>query len=498
MNKQDIDYHIQDLLDGTIQAPQLAALETELRVNVSACARYTELVHIHNALQLRSSACKKMANNVVPMDQVLLKQKRKSIKVAAFAAAAVILITFLSMQLFVHTDASTQALSFTASPETQFSITHSDAEKSDSGQTLAVGSRLQLRQGSLELNFGSGVKSVIIAPADITLQDDNTLAMKEGRGWFTVPEKAIGFRVITKQLDIVDLGTEFGILSGADVADEIHVFKGAVTAAAANGDGPTITLRQSEARRISPSGSLEPIPASPENFLNTLPESLPHIRWTFDGNDPFQATGSHPDVASIHTSLHGSPEIVAGRFGNAVKLNGIDQYLESNWKGFSGMRPRTVSAWVKIDSDDSLDNNADLIGWGKKYSANGKWTMNISKSASPRHLRLSLGNSSVTSRKVVPADRWVHLVIATKGKPEIGEKMSVDLYVDGKLETKMVHKNYSKTKGTATDDKISVPLLIGSSVHFRKSARKFLKAEIDEITIYDGYLDPDNALQLAD
>lgn len=497
MNKQEIDSLIQDLLDGNIAPLQLAALEAELRTNNHACARYAELVHIHNALQLRSSACQQIPNNVVPMDQVILKQKRKSFKIAALAAAAVILVTFLSMQLiFVRVAPHAPALSFTTSPATQFTITHSDSEKSHSQQTLEVGSRLELRQGSLELNFGTGVKSVIIAPADITLQDANTLAMTEGRGWFQVPQQAVGFRVLTKQLDIVDLGTEFGILSGSDVADEVHVFKGAVTAAATDGDGSFIHLHADEALRISPSGSLEPITATPNKFLEDLPQSLPHIRWTFDGDTPFQATGSHPDAAHIQTIAHGSPALVKGRSGNAIKLNGVDQYLESDWSGFSGLRPRTVSAWVKIRSKDSFDNNSALVGWGNRNSRFGKWTLNFSQPKDPGRLRLSLGNTWVSNSQLVPHNRWVHLAIATDGIVK-NDHFFVDLYLDGQRETYQVKRPLDDASGTQISERGSVPLLIGTSLHRIQHNRALLKAKIDEITIYDGYLTPEQVEQLA-
>ena len=54
MNRRDLEMHLQDLLDGRIEADALQALQQELRANAAARDAYRDYVHLHNALQLRA------------------------------------------------------------------------------------------------------------------------------------------------------------------------------------------------------------------------------------------------------------------------------------------------------------------------------------------------------------------------------------------------------------------------------------------------------------
>ncbi|MFC4991481.1 LamG-like jellyroll fold domain-containing protein [Rubritalea tangerina] len=496
MKRSEIDDSIQDLLDGSIEEATLVALEQELRHNPKAQSRYVELVHMHSALELRASASQQLPNNVVPMDQVIQKQQRRSLKLAALAAAAVLLISFLGLQLIPLTQQT--PLAFTTSPGTQFTLTHTDPETPTQELTLEPGSRLELKQGSIELTFASGVQSIIFAPADLTLHDEDTLAMTTGRGWFNVPPAAVGFQVLTKDLDIVDLGTEFGVLAGPHLDDEIHVFTGAVNATSRHSNKLSYTMKAGEARQVTRNGALTSIPVDPSFFPTQLPNSLPHLRWNFDQENPFQVTGSHPEVPSIHTSPHGNPTLVAGRKGGtALQLNGIDQFLETNWKGLSGLRPRTITAWIKLDPQTSYDNDAAIVGWGKRSQYFGKCTMNVSGPKKPRQLRLSLGNRHANTQFQVPTDQWVHLAIASNGTLDDQQRLHIDLYINGFKESHTTQRADREFEGTTIDQKGAVPLLIGSSVHRIQKNRALLKAQIDQITIYDGYLDPYQIEQLA-
>ena len=63
---------------------------------------------------------------------------------------------------------------------------------------------------------------------------------------------------------------------------------------------------------------------------------------------------------------------VSGKIGGALSFDGINDYVEVlNYKGISGSNPRTMSAWIKTDSNDSA-----IVGWGKAAVSN-KWLFNI-------------------------------------------------------------------------------------------------------------------------
>lgn len=96
---------------------------------------------------------------------------------------------------------------------------------------LTAGSRLELTSGLIEVELFAGTKAVLEGPLRVTVQSDNALALDFGTATFRVPREAIGFRVDTPSVGVVDLGTEFGLQVEATGATEVHVFAGEVEAA---------------------------------------------------------------------------------------------------------------------------------------------------------------------------------------------------------------------------------------------------------------------------
>lgn len=48
-----------------------------------------------------------------------------------------------------------------------------------------------------------------------------------------------------------------------------------------------------------------------------------------------------------------------GRIGKALKLNGEDHVQITNYKGITGTKPRTITAWIKTEED-----RGEIISWG--------------------------------------------------------------------------------------------------------------------------------------
>lgn len=86
---------------------------------------------------------------------------------------------------------------------------------------------LHLDSGLAQVVFYSGTRVVIEGPAEVQLLSRNEMACRRGRLLAEVPQAARGFRLRTEQLDLVDLGTAFGVDATASRSD-IHVFKGTV------------------------------------------------------------------------------------------------------------------------------------------------------------------------------------------------------------------------------------------------------------------------------
>jgi hypothetical protein len=98
--------------------------------------------------------------------------------------------------------------------------------------------------------------------------------LHEGRLTAVVPERARGFAIATSRLNVVDFGTEFGVMAESEGATEVHVFNGLVKAHLLDATGQqvrSVELNTAEAARIEPAAALVArIPARDDVFVRTL------------------------------------------------------------------------------------------------------------------------------------------------------------------------------------------------------------------------------------
>jgi hypothetical protein len=141
------------------------------------------------------------------------------------------------------------------------------------GSTLYAGQELNLAAGLVEVTFIDGAQVVLEGPTRFEVRDTDLAELYEGRLAATVPERARGFEIATNGLNVVDLGTEFGMLAEGDDT-EVHVFRGLVMAHVLDADGQqvrTVELNTQEAARITPASSMVArIPARDDAFVRSL------------------------------------------------------------------------------------------------------------------------------------------------------------------------------------------------------------------------------------
>ncbi len=87
--------------------------------------------------------------------------------------------------------------------------------------------RLQLVSGLAQLRFAGGGRVVVEGPAVLRVASAQAVHLESGKLTALVPPRARGFTVHTRQFEIVDLGTEFGV-SAHEAGAEVHVFQGVV------------------------------------------------------------------------------------------------------------------------------------------------------------------------------------------------------------------------------------------------------------------------------
>ncbi len=177
------------------------------------------------------------------MDRLLERQKKRALRIATFSGAAAV-IAALVVSVYTILPGPPTAR-FVISPKTEFTLTHNtpEGEKVPDGRVMEPGSRLLVKRGTVQLNFASGVHGIVRAPADLTLREEDLVGLSHGTVWFEVPEEAVGFKVDTPEFLLTDLGTAFGIFSGHDRPDEVHVFEGEVEIKRHDGLGESVLVK---------------------------------------------------------------------------------------------------------------------------------------------------------------------------------------------------------------------------------------------------------------
>ncbi|MEN8681939.1 MAG: hypothetical protein ABF391_17995 [Akkermansiaceae bacterium] len=329
MNQRDLELRLQDLFEGRLEGEEFENLQDFLRNDAAARQTYRDYLHLHHALQFRSKGVDLL--NVIPMDEVNKRRQRKTLQRAGFAAVALLVIgaTILTL-IMVRTPDPT--LTFRTSPGANYHLKHSKSgEETPEGLVLEPGSRLVLEVGTIELQFGTGVRGIIRGPADLTLQREDLLDLQNGTAWFEVPAKAVGFKVSTPDLVLIDLGTEFGILSEPNFLDEVHVFDGKVEVLHRRGLKKQERLGAGQARFAGPGGRWKKIPVRRDHFLDELPtrELKPAVIETRDFSNILLA---YVDDVSDSDLLHGlRPKTSGWRLKNKASpleltdgLHGVD------------------------------------------------------------------------------------------------------------------------------------------------------------------------------
>ena len=225
------------------------------------------------------------------------------------------------------------------------------------GATLYAGQQLSLSAGLVEITFLDGAQVVLEGPAKFDVQDTDLGELHEGRIAAMLPERARGFEIATNGLNVVDLGTEFGVLAeGEDT--EVHVFRGLVMAHVLDAQGQqvrTVELKTTEAARITPASSMVAlIPSRDDAFVRSLSV----------------ATGPHDGLYAYEEFNY--PE------GPLSNQNG----------GFGWAGP-----WFNVDSVDPAGDTNHVVTGGLEYNGMVPLSSRAVQSGQQNRIRRSLSTS---------------------------------------------------------------------------------------------------------
>lgn len=229
MKGKELETAILDLLDGHLHGERAEELHRLLLDDAEARALYLSHVRLHGALE--TSDFKQPIVDSWEIESSNRLQSKKHWSRLPWSIAALIMVGLGCGIFLLNRKASAPETLHAYEPEAEaiFTVRHQDGKAKPAGKFLTTGSRLTIESGKVECWINQGIHAVIEGPADLIVQDTNRIDLSEGKAWFQVAEGAEGFTVRTPEAEIVDLGTEFGVIAGEIDEDEVHVFQGRVS-----------------------------------------------------------------------------------------------------------------------------------------------------------------------------------------------------------------------------------------------------------------------------
>ena len=482
MNRRELERLAQGMADGTLSAEDVSLLEKELLANPASREFYRRSMRVEHlfteALHLRTPPASQER-----MMGFVRRRQRKAMEHSVLVAAALLLLSALVLH-HIFLREPDPSIRMTFSPGTSWS-----GQVGKDGK-VRTGESVRINFGVAELKLPGNVRAVIEGPAEIRLPAPGLLELREGTGWFRVGESGHGFRVRTPWTEVVDLGTEFGVVTRLNELDSVHVFEGRIRCSARFAMKEVRELREGQASRVSPVGRWIEQEPNKQRFLKKLPPRLPGIRFSFDGENPLRPEGEDPAVADMKArTLGGGPaSLVDGVEGKALSVRELGDVVKTDWPGIGGAEPRTIACWIRPDGGhDPLYSG--IVSWGaggRNRAERCQLAIAKPSGSGERILRFSLGHqvNFSGSTPIIPG-AWQHIAVVFRGTGSIGGDM-VELYVNG--ERDQVAPEFSRQPKddsvirTIIDGPNSEPLQIGVGPFSGANMLQYF-GDIDEVWI---------------
>ncbi len=432
----EVEHLITQALEGTLDANEREDLMQRAKSDPALLAKLNEHSQLHALLSLMDEDpaeadawTRKIVSAVENQDEDLFVEgvrskiiRHRFWKASSLAAACLaIAVTWLVL-----------------TPQQVATVTSVDGTESgpdiQAGMTLKKGDDITFASGLIELQLGNQGSMIVEGPAKMTFTGKSSLSLDYGRIHMRVTPEGHGYRVNTTEGNIIDLGTEFGVLVDKDSGEvETHVLKGEVKTVSGN-DGEIVHLKTNEALRQH-KGTRTRLPADPGNFYASLPPS--HSGAVNVQHWPLDGSADKPSRLQLYPE--GADHFVEGIFGNAMRFDGEESYAESDFPGIGGSKPRTVAFWVRVPSDFNPKQGFAMVSWGqfKPKTRGSVWQISINpidEDGPIGRLRVGVHGGKAIGSRDLRDDQWHHVavVLYPAHKPNLGQH--VMLFIDGEME----------------------------------------------------------------
>jgi hypothetical protein len=218
MNQDDETLIIQ-AVEGLLEGTDWEAFQQRVVAEPAFRQSYAEELRLHSELHSMGSD--------LPETLALPMENRPRWMLAAFCSAAAALVTVLLSWLFFQNNngiGEGGVATITSAEGCRWA--GSDLPTVE-GARLGIG-HLNLIEGMATLTFDSGAEIAMEAPANLEVLDAMRCRLVKGSIVADVPESAHGFTVDAPNLEVVDLGTRFGITANQFGIAHVMVFEGEV------------------------------------------------------------------------------------------------------------------------------------------------------------------------------------------------------------------------------------------------------------------------------
>lgn len=364
-----------------------------------------------------------------------------------------------------------------------------------------------LTAGYVELKNKDGVHFILEGPAELDVLGNNDFFLKKGKILANVPSEEIGFTVRTPKTTILDKGTEFGVSVEENGDTEVHVLEGKVETI---NDHKKTVLNKTESVLITSAG-FKSQKADGSKFMRMLPgktdADIGYIHWRFDegvgsiAESEDRILGHYP--ATLTTSLKDKTDHAEwdnGQFGSAIKFDGVDDYLKTDFPGIGGNNPRTISFWVKIPKEAEI-KHSKMLSWGSYKGAGRTWQISWNwrkEDGVVGALRCGLYHGQVVGSQDLRDGRWHHCAVVMYGGDGANVNTHILLYVDAMLESSSKKSLLDIKTDLGGSDKTTTVLMGRDAMAYinRNRSNNVFKGWMDEVFIFDAALSQDAIQQL--
>lgn len=217
---------IQRALEGLLSTNEHEALKADVIRDAEVRAAYVEQAWLHSALRAQRESLVGLLETEEEKPAAAPVRKLRRWPVALWSAMAAACLTLAASAFIFEKPAAARPLVATLIQAENCRWAGSDLPTSVDSQ-LGTG-RLALVEGIATLKFKSGATVTMEAPTTLEILTAMHCRLIEGTLTAEVPEPAHGFTIDTADIQVVDLGTKFGVTAGSTGNSQVRVFEGEV------------------------------------------------------------------------------------------------------------------------------------------------------------------------------------------------------------------------------------------------------------------------------